>query len=234
MPGANAKCSRDNVRTILVIDIGGNHVKMGLSKPPQRCKFKSGPKLTAKVMVAKVNSLTKGWTYQVVSIGVPGRVGGNRPIAEPCNLGSGWAGFDFANAFHRSVKVVNDAVMQALGSYRGGRMLFLGLGTGLGSALIIDDVLEPMEIAHLPYKKGRSYERYLGIKGLKRSGTQKWRKHVAAVVESLSAALEPEYVVLGGGNAKRINKLPPHTERGGNDKAFVGGIRLWEKPCSHA
>ena len=231
MPGANA--SRDNVRTILVIDIGGTHVKMGLSKPPQRCKFKSGPKLTAKVMVAKVNSLTKGWTYQVVSIGYPGPVAGNRPIAEPCNLGSGWAGFDFANAFHRSVKVVNDAVMQALGSYRGGRMLFLGLGTGLGSAMIIDDVIEPMEIAHLPYKRGKSYEHYLGTRGLKRSGLKKWRKRVAVVVKSLSAALEPEYSVLGGGNVKKINKLPPHAERGSNDKAFVGGIRLWEKPRSH-
>ncbi|HKS86866.1 MAG TPA: ROK family protein, partial [Pseudolabrys sp.] len=144
-------------------------------------------------------------------------------------LGKGWMGFDFHKAFHRPVKVINDAAMQALGSYRGGRMLFLGLGTGLGSAMIIDGIIEPMEIAHLPYKKGKTFEHYLGSDGLERSGLKKWRTHVAAVVKMLRAALEPDYVVLGGGNAGKIKHLPPHTLRGDNDKAFVGGVRLWDK-----
>src|SRR3974390_1437255 len=228
MPGANAKCSRDNVRTILVIDIGGNHVKMGLSKPPQRCKFKSGPKGTAKVMCAKVNILTKGWTYQVVPSVYRGLVAGNRPIAEPCNLGSGWAGFDFANAFHRSVKVVNDAVMQATGSYRGGRMLFLGLGTGLGSALIMDGVLEPMELAHLPYKTGKTFEDYVGAAALKRQGEKKWKKSVMEVVAQLKAALQADHVVLGGGNAKRLTVVPRGVYLGDNSNACEGGFRLWQ------
>jgi len=234
MPVAHAKRSLGKARTILVIDVGGTHVKLELSAPRRRCDFKSGRKLTAKAMVAKVRRLTDDWTYDVVSIGYPGPVAGNRPMAEPYNLGSGWRGFDFVKAFHGSVKVINDAAMQALGSYRGGRMLFLGLGTGLGSAMIIDGVIVPMELAHLQYKKGKSFEHYLGSDGLRRSGLKKWRKHVAAVVKTLRAALEPEYVVLGGGNAKKVKKLPPRTQRGGNDKAFIGGMRLWEKPSSRA
>jgi polyphosphate glucokinase len=185
-------------------------------------------------MVTKVKDLTEAWTYQVASVGYPGPVAGNRPIADPYNLGSGWAGFDFAKVFHCPVKVVNDAVMQALGSYRGGRMLFLGLGTGLGSAMIIDGVIEPMELAHLRYKKGKSFEDYLGTRGLRRSGLKKWRRHVTDVIKILSAALEPDYVVLGGGNVRKIKKLPSGTERGNNDKAFVGGIRLWVKSRAHA
>lgn len=219
---------------ILVIDIGGTNVKLELSTPRQLCKFESGSELTAKAMVAKVKDLAAGWIYDVVSIGYPGPVAGNRPIAEPYNLGTGWAGFDFAKAFHRPTQVVNDAAMQALGSYHGGRMLFLGLGTGLGSAMIINGAIEPMELAHLRYKKKKSYEDYLGSRGLKRLGLKKWRKHVNDVVKKLSAALEPEYVVLGGGNVHKIKKLPPRTERGGNEKAFVGGIRLWKQADPHA
>jgi len=230
----HAERSGDRRRTILVIDIGGTRVKLKLNTRRRPRKFKSGPELTAKAMVKSVQDLTDGWAYQVVSIGYPGPVAGNRPIAEPYNLGSGWAGFDFAKAFDRPVKVVNDAAMQALGSYQGGRMLFLGLGTGLGSAMIIDGVVEPMEIAHLRYKKGRSFEDYLGTQGLQRLGLKKWRKHVADVVRILSAALEPDYVVLGGGNVKKIQKLPPHTRRGSNEKAFVGGLRLWQENRSHA
>ena len=205
-----------------------------MRKPRRTCEFKSGPKLTAKATVAKVKDLTDGWIYDVVSIGYPGPVAGNRPIAEPYNIGKGWAGFNFAKTFHCPVKVVNDAAMQALGSYHGGRMLFLGLGTGLGSAMIINGAIEPMELAHLRYKKKKSYEDYLGSRGLKRLGLKKWRKHVNDVVKKLSAALEPEYVVLGGGNVHKIKKLPPRTERGGNEKAFVGGIRLWKQAYPHA
>jgi len=234
MPSEQAKRSHRKRPAILVIDIGGTHVKLGLSTPRRQCEFESGPKLSAKGLVAKINDLTKGWAYDIVSIGYPGPVAGNRPIAEPYNLGKGWAGFDFAKALHRPAKVVNDAAMQALGSYHGGRMLFLGLGTGLGSAMIINGEIEPMEIAHLRYKNKKSFEDYLGSRGLKRLGLKKWRKHVSDVVKKLSAALEPEYVVLGGGNVRKIKKLPPRTERGGNEKAFVGGIRLWKRPDPHA
>jgi polyphosphate glucokinase len=234
MPGARPKRSGGKRLAVLVIDVGGTHVKMQLGSRHRPCEFESGPKLTAKDMVATVKDLTDSWTYDVVSIGYPGQVAGNRPIAEPYNLGSGWAGFDFGKAFRRPVKVVNDAVMQALGSYRGGRMLFLGLGTGLGSAMIIDGVIEPMEIAHLRYKKGKSFEDYLGTRGLERLGLKKWRKHVADVVGILRAALEPDYVVLGGGNVKKIKKLPPRTRRGSNDKAFAGGVRLWKEQRARA
>ncbi len=234
MPSAQDNRSHGKRPVILVIDIGGTHVKLELSTPRRQCEFESGPELTPKTMIKKVEKLTESWTYAVISVGYPGPVAGNRPIAEPHNLGSGWSGFDFAKAFHRPAKVVNDAVMQALGSYHGGRMLFLGLGTGLGSAMIIDGVIEPMEIGHLPYRKRRSFEDYLGNRGLKRLGLKKWRKHVTDVVRKLSAALEPEYIVLGGGNADKIKKLPPRTERGGNEKAFIGGIRLWNHSGPHA
>jgi polyphosphate glucokinase len=230
----HARNSADIRRSILVIDIGGTKVKLKLSTRRRPGEFKSGPKLTAKTMVKNVQDLTIGWAYQVVSIGYPGPVAGNRPIAEPYNLGSGWTGFDFAKAFDRPAKVINDAAMQALGSYHGGRMLFLGLGTGLGSAMIIDGVIEPMELAHLRYKNGKSFEDYLGTRGLQRLGLKKWRKHVTDVVKILSAALEPDYVVLGGGNVKKIQKLPPRTRRGSNDRAFVGGVRLWQEHRRHA
>ncbi|HET6325859.1 MAG TPA: hypothetical protein VFG04_14375, partial [Planctomycetaceae bacterium] len=154
-----------------------------------------------------------------------------KPVADPHNLGKGWVGFDFEAAFQKPVKVINDAALQALGSYHGGRMLFLGLGTGLGSALIVDGILEPMELGHLPYKK-RTFEDYVGLRGLKRFGKKRWRKHVADVVATLSAAVQAEEVVLGGGNVKRLKELPPHCREGNNDNAFLGGFRLWEQPES--
>jgi polyphosphate glucokinase len=201
-------------------------------------EFSSGPDLSAKVMVRKVKDLTKDWSYDVVSLGYPGKVIRNRPLAEPYNLGSGWAGFDFEKAFDRPTQVVNDALMQALGSYEGGRMLFLGLGTGLGSAMILEGVFEPMELGHLPYRKGKTYEDYVGAAGLKRLGKKKWKRRVNNVVKRLVAALEPDYVVLGGGNAQKIDRLPPRARRGKNENAFEGGFRLWDErrikqSCSH-
>lgn len=190
-------------------------------------KFGSGPDLSAKAMVRQVKALTKDWSYDVIAIGYPGPVVHDRPLAEPHNLGRGWVGFDFCKAFGRPTKVVNDALMQAIGSYRGGRMLFLGLGTGLGSAMIVDGVPEPMEIGHLPYRKGRTFEDYVGAAGLKRRGKKKWRKAVDDVLERLFAALEPDYVVLGGGNADKIHHPPRKVRFGNNANAFEGGFRLW-------
>ena len=214
---------------ILVIDVGGTHVKLLATGHQQRVEFPSGPKMTPAKMVAAVRAATAGWKYDAISIGYPGAVVHGRPIIEPRHLGSGWVGFDFKRAFDRPVKIVNDAAMQALGSYRGGRMLFLGLGTGLGSALIVDNVLEPMELAHLPYKKGRTYEDYVGLAGLERLGKTKWRHHVNAVVRQLKSAVQADYVVLGGGNAKLLKKLLPGTRLGDNSNAFRGGYRLWTK-----
>jgi polyphosphate glucokinase len=195
----------------------------------QRVEFPSGPKMTPARMVAAVRAATAGWKYDAVSIGYPGALVHGRPIIEPRHLGSGWVGFDFKKALGRPVKIVNDAAMQALGSYQGGRMLFLGLGTGLGSALIVENVLEPMELAHLPYKKGRTYEDYVGLAGLERLGKTKWRHHVNAVVRQLKSAVQADYVVLGGGNARLLKKLPPSTRLGDNSNAFRGGYRLWAK-----
>lgn len=218
-------------QTILTIDVGGSHVKVMTNKDRAKREFVSGSHLSAKTMVKEVKKLTSDWSYDVISLGYPGVVVRNRPLAEPHNLGRGWAGFDFEKAFGRPTHVVNDALMQALGSYEGGRMLFLGLGTGLGSAMIIDGVLAPMELGHLPYRKGRTFEDYVGIAGLKRLGHKKWRRRVAEVIADLVAALEPEYVVLGGGNVEKLDKLPPGTRRGNNDDAFEGGFRLWDKPA---
>jgi len=217
-------------RTILAIDVGGSHVKVMTDAERTKREFVSGPGLTASAMVQKVKELTSDWSYDVVSIGYPGPVVRDQPLADPWNLGRGWAGFDFAKAFGRPTKVVNDALMQALGSYQGGKMLFLGLGTGLGSAMIVNGELEPMELGHLPYKKGKTFEDYVGAAGLKRHGKKKWKRHVADVVKRLSAALEPEYLVLGGGNAKKIEKVPPDTRLGNNGDAFEGGFKLWSKP----
>jgi len=212
---------------VLVIDVGGTHVKVLATGEKIHREFVSGPKMTPKIMVSKVRTLVADWRYDAIAMGYPGPVVHNRPLAEPWNLGPGWVGFDFKRAFKRPIKITNDAAMQALGSYRRGKMLFLGLGTGLGSALVIDGILEPMELAHLPYRKS-TFEDYVGIRGLKKYGKRKWRKYVIEVVERLIAALEPDEVVLGGGNVKNLKKLPPHCRAGDNAKAFRGGFRLWE------
>lgn len=216
-------------KSILVIDVGGTHVKVLATGKKSPIKILSGPKMTPEKMVKEVRKATSDWHYSRVSIGYPGPVIHGHPLSEPHNLGSGWVGFDFKKAFGCPVKIINDAAMQALGIYHGGRMLFLGLGTGLGSAMIVDGVLEPMEIAHLPYKKGRTYEDYLGLRGLQRLGKKKWRRHVADVVSQLKNVLEVNYVILGGGNARLLKKLPPDSQLGSNATAFVGGMRLWEK-----
>jgi polyphosphate glucokinase len=213
---------------VLVVDVGGTHVKILATGQKQSREFPSGPALTAKQMVGGVKKLARDWKYDAVSIGYPGPVIRNRPLAEPYNLGRGWMGCDFEAAFKRRVKVVNDAAMQALGSYKGGKMLFLGLGTGLGSAMIVDGIVEPMELGHLPYKK-RTFEDYVGVRGYDRLGKKKWRQHVADVIARLIAALEPEDVVLGGGNVKQLKKLPPGCRAGDNANAFLGGFRLWQK-----
>lgn len=217
-------------KNILVIDVGGTHIKVLAAGQKEPVKIDSGAKMTPQKMVKAVREVTKDWTYDVVSIGYPAPVIHGHPLSEPHNLGGGWVGFDFRKAFGRPVKIVNDAAMQALGIYKGGRMLFLGLGTGLGSAMIVDGMLEPMEVAHLPYKKGKTYEDYLGLRGLKKSGKKKWRRHVAEIAEQLKTALEAEYVVLGGGNAKLLKKLPPGCRLGDNSTAFIGGFRLWDEP----
>jgi polyphosphate glucokinase len=213
---------------ILAIDVGGTHVKVLATGQRTPRKIVSGPTMTARQMITAVRRATADWTYDVVSIGYPGPVLHDRPLAEPRNLGPGWVAFDYRRAFGRPVKIVNDAAMQALGSYEGGRMLFLGLGTGLGSALIVDGVLEPMELAHLPYRKGKTYEDYVGIRGLARLGKKKWRKHVADVVEQLKTALEATYVVIGGGNVEKLQTMPPGARAGNNARAFRGGFRLWQ------
>jgi polyphosphate glucokinase len=217
------------VSRILVIDVGGTHVKVLATGQSEERKIPSGETMTAAKMVRDVKRLAGGWEYDHVSIGYPGPVVHGRPFHEPYNLGSGWVGFDFHQAFDCPVRIVNDAAMQALGSYQGGRMLFLGLGTGLGSAMIVDGILEPMELGHLPYRNGKTYEDYLGIRGLERLGKKKWRRHVADVVERLKLALLTDYVVLGGGNSRILKKLPPDTRLGDNQNAFVGGFRLWGK-----
>jgi polyphosphate glucokinase len=215
---------------ILVIDVGGTHVKVRITGQDLTVKIPSGPLMSAVKMVAAVQAATQNSDYDAVSMGYPGPVVHGRPTSEPCHLGPGWVGFDFKTAFGKPVKIVNDAAMQALGSYQGGRMLFLGLGTGLGSALVVDQFLVPMELAHLPYRKGRCYEEYVGLTGLKRLGKRKWRRHVNKVVEQLKNAVQAEYVVLGGGNAKLLKKLPRNTRRGENANAFKGGDRLWQEP----
>jgi polyphosphate glucokinase len=214
---------------ILVVDVGGSHVKILATGRKQKREIVSGPRMTARQMVSRVKKLAQGWAYDVVSVGFPGPVLHDCPVAEPHNLGSGWLGFDFALAFGLPVRVVNDAAMQALGSYRGGKMLFLGLGTGLGSAMIVNGIVEPMELGHLPYKKG-TYEDYVGNQGLDRFGKKRWRKLVEDVVERLVAALEPEDVVIGGGNVIYMNKLPRGCRASNNAHAFIGGFRMWDDP----
>jgi polyphosphate glucokinase len=213
---------------ILVVDVGGTNIKLTATGGAKPLKIPSGSRMTAAKMVRLVRKAVADWGYDVVSIGYPGPVVHGKPVAEPRNLGGGWMGFDFRRAFGCPVKLINDAAMQALGSYKGGRMLFLGLGTGLGSALIVDGVLEPMELGHLPYKKGRTYEAYVGAAGLKRSGKKKWRRHVAEVIALLKGALQAEDIVVGGGNAKLLDTLPPGVRLGTNANAVIGGYRLWK------
>src|SRR5205807_6452498 len=215
------------IMNVLVIDIGGTHVKVLATGQDAHREFDSGPALTPKRMVSGVRKLVADWKYDVVSIGYPGPVLRGRPVSEPPNLGKGWVGFNFKAAFKRPVKVVNDAAMQALGSYSRGKMLFLGLGTGLGSALIVNGIVEPMELSHLPYKKA-TYEDYVGVRGLEKHGKKKWRRYVEDVVERLKAALESTDVVLGGGNVKKLQELPKGCRAGDNANAFLGGFRLWD------
>ena len=216
-------------RRVLAIDVGGSHVKMRVSGRREEREFESGPGMTPRQMVAGIRKLTGDWLYDAVSIGYPGVVVHGKIVTEPYNLGRGWVGFDFRKAFGRPTLLMNDAAMQAIGSYVGGRMLFLGLGTGLGSALIVDGTVAPMELAHLPYKGGRSYEDYVGDRGRRRLGPKKWRRTVAAVVEQLSKAVEADYVVLGGGNARKLKKMPKNARLGNNEFAFLGGFRVWRK-----
>jgi len=214
---------------VLVIDIGGSHVKVLATGHKAPVSFASGPTMTPKQMVRGVRQATSKWHFEGISVGIPAPVLHGKLVSEPRNLGTGWVGFDFSKAFGCPVRIINDAAMQALGSYKGGRMLFLGLGTGLGSALIVDGVIAPMELAHLPYKHDRTYEEDIGEKGLKRLGKKKWRRHVLDVVDRLKAALEVKDVVVGGGNARLLRSLPKGVRLGSNAHAFTGGYRLWAK-----
>ncbi len=223
--------SQRRARRVLAIDIGGSHVKVLLSgmKPGRDVerRMDSNPALTPAQMVKGVRAMTKGWSFDAVAVGYPGVVSHGQPSVEPHNLGRGWVKFDYVKALGKPVRIINDAAMQAIGSYEGGRMLFLGLGTGLGSAMILNGVIAPMELGHLPYRKGHSYEECVGIAGLTRLGKKRWRAAVFDVVERLRVALEVEYVVLGGGNLSKLRTLPPGTRAGDNSNAFTGGFRLW-------
>jgi polyphosphate glucokinase len=214
---------------VLVIDVGGTNIKLRATGQKEPHKIPSGPSMTAGKMVRVVNKCVKDWKFDRVSLGYPGPIINGHPLREPHNLGGGWMKFDFSKAFGRPVKIINDAAMQALGSYKGGRMLFLGLGTGLGSAMIADGRLEPMELAHLTYKNGKTYEDYLGLRGLERMGKKKWRVQVAKIAKKLKVALAADYVVLGGGNCKKLKKLPAGLRLGSNENAFLGGFRMWEE-----
>ena len=213
---------------VLVIDIGGSHVKVLATGQPEPRKFVSGPDMTPGEMVKGVKKLAEDWPFHAISIGYPGPVIHNHPVAEPHNLAPGWVGFKFEKAFGCPVKMLNDAAMQALGSYNGGKLLFLGLGTGLGTAMIVDGIVEPMELSHLPYEKA-TYEDYVGERAMEKSGKKKWRQCVADVVARLEAALEPDDVVIGGGNARLLKEMPPGCRLGENTNAFAGGFRLWDK-----
>jgi polyphosphate glucokinase len=214
---------------ILVIDVGGTHIKVLATGQTEHREVASGKSMTAAEMVQAVKRLTADWSYGAISIGFPGPVVHGRILNEPHNLGPGWVGFDFERAFGKPVRLINDAAMQALGSYRGGSMLFLGLGAGLGSALIVDGVIEPLELAHLPYKDGYTFEDYVGLRGLERLGEAEWRKHVGDVVMRLTAALQADDLVIGGGNSHRLtDPLPAHARLGDNSNAFLGGFALWE------
>jgi polyphosphate glucokinase len=211
---------------VLVIDVGGTNLKVsrGGATP---LKIPSGPKMTAGKMAEAVKKAIDGWSYDVVAVGYPGPVVHGRPVREPKNLGAGWVRFDYERAFGKPVRIINDAAMQALGGHQGGRMLFLGLGTGLGSAIVAHGVVEPLELAHLPYRKNRTYEDYVGLRGYKRLGRKRWQHHVEAVIEMLKNALQVDYVVLGGGQSKKLKRLPRGVRLGNNANAIRGGLRLW-------
>lgn len=214
-------------RVVLAVDVGGSHVKALASDQQERRRFASGPTLTPEEMVSGVLAAVADWAWDVVSVGIPTPIRHGKVVAEPVNLGDGWLGFDYEAAFGKPTQIVNDAAMQAIGSYRGGRMLFLGLGTGLGSAMIADGEIEPLELGHLPFRK-KTFEDYVGERGLEKLGKKKWRKAVFEVVEQLSAAMEPDEVVLGGGGVDELDELPPGCRRGENENAFLGGFRLWD------
>jgi polyphosphate glucokinase len=214
-------------RIVLAVDVGGSHVKALTSKESERRRFVSGPSLTAEEMAAGVLRAVDGWAWDVVSVGIPAPVRGDKVLSEPVNLGKGWLGFDYEKAFGKPTKIVNDAAMQAVGSYQGGRMLFLGLGTGLGSAMVANGLVEPLELGHLPFRK-RTFEDYVSERALEKKGRKKWKKAVFETVERLRAALEPDEVVLGGGGVDELDELPPGCRRGANGNAFLGGFRLWD------
>lgn len=220
----------DGAQRILAVDVGGSGVKVRTNKGEEVRRVESGPKMTAEQMVNAVKLMTTDWHYDVVAVGYPGAVRHGKIAREPYNLGPGWVKYDFDKAFEKPVKVVNDAAMQAIGSYEGGRMLFLGLGTGLGTVLIVEGVVAPMELGHLPYKKGRTFEEYLGRPALDQMGKKAWRAEVAQVIDELNAALLPDYVVLGGGNAKHLKEMPTYCRLGVNANAFAGGFRIWTDP----
>jgi polyphosphate glucokinase len=215
------------VSAVLVVDVGGSHVKVLATGEQESRRADSGPKLTAAQMVEAAKGLAEDWSWESVSVGIPSPVHGGRVVADPVNLGGGWAGFDYEAAFGKPTRVVNDAAMQALGSYEGGKMLFIGLGTGVGSALVANGFVQPMELGHLPYKKA-TFEDYAGEAGLEKRGKRRWRADVADIVAKLSAALEPDYVVLGGGNAKKLDEVPANARLGGNADAFTGGFLIWD------
>jgi polyphosphate glucokinase len=217
-----------NSRSVLVLDVGGTHVKVLSVGRPDPIKIPSGSKMTPRAMVDAVREATTKWNYRVISIGYPGVVTDGQPTEEPQHLGHGWVGFDFEKALSHPVRIINDAALQALGAHSGGRMLFLGLGTGLGSAMVVNGTVIPMELGHLPYRRGRSYEDYVGEAWLQKHGKRKWRKHVDDVVALFRAALEPEDVVIGGGNARLLGPLPPNTRIASEEAAVKGGVRLWE------
>jgi polyphosphate glucokinase len=223
-----------NSPRVLVIDVGGTHVKLLASGQTEPLKIPSDRTLTPVKMVRTVKKAVCDWRFDRITLGYPGPIINGHPLREPHNLGRGWVGFDFSKAFGCPVRMINDAAMQALGSYQGGRMLFLGLGTGLGSAMIVDGILEPMELAHLVYKQGKTYEDYLGLRGLERMGKKKWRRYVAKITKKLRAALGADYVVLGGGNCKKLKEPPPKARLGSNENAFIGGFRVWAKPIGSA
>ncbi|MBZ9770682.1 ROK family protein [Mesorhizobium sp. CA6] len=227
MAKAAKKAAATGDPIVLTVDVGGSHVKILTSAGGEMRRAASGPSLTPDQVVSSVKKLAEGLDYDVISMGYPGPVRDNKPSLDPFNLGKGWNGYDFTAAFGKPVKLVNDALMQAIGSYDGGRMLFLGLGTGLGAAMIIKNVGQPMELAHLPYKKGATFEDYVGERGLVKHGKKKWRKYVLDVVDRLRAALQPDYVVIGGGNVDKLDQLPEKSRRGDNTRAFEGGFRLW-------